>query len=144
MMPLKLSSRHLAAAAALFTLFALPNLADANGRFHRADDCEECEDCDTTCSRPPFGYGFCRMVKLHSVYAWRKCTRPYRPMAEIPPQLAPHVAPSLPPNPYTHPFGGVYPAVGYGAPGASPVYHSTSYYNGGSGAGSYGPAVNHH
>lgn len=143
-MPLKLIVRHGVALAALSTLLTLPSLADANGWLNRGDDCEECQDSGSCCSRPPFGYGFCRMVKLHSVYTWRKLTRPYRPMAEIPEQLAPHVSPSLPPNPYTHPFGGVYPAAGYAAPGGYPAFGSTSYYNAGSGAGSYGPAVIHH
>jgi hypothetical protein len=64
---------------------------------------EECvETCDT-CPRPSLCFSIARHLKLQSVYFCRKVTRPYRRIADVPPELGPHVGPSLPPNAYTHP-----------------------------------------
>jgi hypothetical protein len=64
---------------------------------------EECvETCDT-CPRPSLCFAIARHLKLQSVYFCRKVTRPYRRIADVPPELGPHVGPSLPPNAYTHP-----------------------------------------
>ena len=64
---------------------------------------DECvETCDN-CPRPSLCFSIARHLKLQSVYFCRKVTRPYRRIADVPPEMCPYVGPSLPPNAYTQP-----------------------------------------
>jgi len=103
---------------------------------------DECvEECDT-CPRPSLCFSIARHLKLQSVYFCRKVTRPYRRIADVPPELCPSVSPSLPPNAYTNPA-----AYGVGAhvPGWNGDFNPAAYpppggyarYNAVPGAGGY-------
>jgi len=78
---------------------------------------DECYDSCDSCPRPSLCFSIARHLKLQSVYFCRKVTRPYRRIADVPPELCPQVSPSLPPNAYTNP-------AAYGVGAHNPAWSS--------------------
>lgn len=73
---------------------------------YSGDACDDCNDCRYTHCQ-----SFHHKLKMHCVYSYRKCTRPFVRINGIPSELAPYIGPG---TYYSPGYGGSYDG-GYGA-----------------------------